>query len=111
MAYNFSQFKTGSESAVEWLKKEYAGLRTGKAAPAILDTVLVEAYGNKSPINQLANINLEGPQTIRIVPWDTSVAKAIETAIQNSNLGLSVGVDDKGLRVNFPSLTSDRRTE
>lgn len=111
MAYNFSQFKAGAEGAHEWLKREYAGLRTGKATPAILDTVLVEAYGNKSPINQLANINLEGPQTIRIVPWDTAVAKAIEGAIQQSNLGLSVSADDKGLRVSFPTLTGERRTE
>lgn len=111
MAYNFNNFKQGAEGAIEWLKREYAGLRTGKAAPAILDTVLVESYGSKMPINQLANVNLEGPQSIRIVPWDAAVSKSIETAIQNSNLGLSVSMDDKGLRVNFPSLTSERRTE
>lgn len=111
MAYNFNTFKQGAEQAVEWLKREYAGLRTGKAAPAILDTVLVDAYGSKTPINQLANVNLEGPQSIRIVPWDASVSKSIESAIQQSNLGLSVSIDDKGLRVNFPSLTSERRTE
>lgn len=111
MTYNFNQFKQGSDGAVDWLRKEYAGLRTGKAAPAILDTVLVDSYGSKMPINQLANVNLEGPQSIRIVPWDASVGKSIETAIQNSNLGLSVSIDDKGLRVNFPALTSERRTE
>jgi ribosome recycling factor len=111
MAYNFNNFKQGAQGAEEWLRKEYSGLRTGKAAPAILDTVLVDAYGSKMPINQVANINLEGPQSIRIVPWDTSVAKSIESAIQQSNLGLSVSIDDKGLRVNFPSLTSERRTE
>jgi ribosome recycling factor len=111
MAYNFNNFKQGAEGALEWLRKEYSGLRTGKAAPAILDTVLVDAYGSKMPINQVANVNLEGPQSIRIVPWDASVSKSIESAIQQSNLGLSVSIDDKGLRVNFPSLTSERRTE
>lgn len=111
MTYNFNQFKQGAEASVEWLRKEYAGLRTGKAAPAILDTVLVDAYGSKMPINQVANINLEDARSIRIMPWDASLAKAIETAIQNSSLGLSVSTDDKGLRVNFPALTAERRTD
>ncbi len=111
MAYNFSQFKQGAEGALEWLRKEYAGLRTGKAAPNILDGVLVDAYGSKMPISQVANVGLEGPQSIRITPWDGTLTKAIETGIQQSNLGLSVSVDDKGLRVNFPQLTGERRTE
>ncbi len=111
MAYNFSQFKQGAEGALEWLRKEYAGLRTGKAAPTILDGVLVDAYGSKMPINQVANISLEGSQSVRITPWDATVTKSIESAIQQSSLGLSVSVDDKGLRVNFPQLTGERRTE
>lgn len=111
MAYNFSQFKNGAEQAVEWLRREYSSLRTGRATTAILDSVLADAYGSKMPITQLANVNLEGPQSIRIVPWDATVAKSIESAIQQSSLGLSVSADDKGLRVNFPALTSERRTE
>jgi ribosome recycling factor len=111
MVYNFSTFKQGSEATLEWLKREYSGLRTGRAAPAILDTVLVEAYGSKVQINTLANINIEDSRTIRIVPWDASVAKAIESAIQQSNLGLSVATDERGLRISFPMLTSERRTE
>lgn len=111
MQYNFSTFKAGSEATLEWLKREYSGLRTGRAAPAILDTVSVEAYGSKTHINALANINIEDSRTIRIVPWDASVAKALEAAIVQSNLGLSVAVDDRGLRVSFPMLTSERRTE
>lgn len=111
MAYNFSQFKTGAEGAVEWLKKEYSGLRTGKAMPAILDGIQVDAYGSKMSISQVANVNVEGPQSIRIVPWDATLAKSIETAIGQSSLGLSVSMDDKGIRVNFPSLTAERRIE
>lgn len=111
MAYNFNAFKQGADGAVEWLRKEYSGLRTGRATAAILDSVLVDSYGSRMPITQLANVNLEGPQSIRIVPWDNAVAKSIESAIQQSNLGLSVSIDDKGLRVNFPSLTSERRVE
>lgn len=110
MAYNFVIFKQGSEATVEWLKREYSGIRTGRAAPAILDTVSVEAYGSKMQINALANVNIEDSRTIRIVPWDVTVAKAIESAIQQSNLGLSVATDERGLRVSFPELTSERRT-
>jgi ribosome recycling factor len=111
MAYNFSQFKSGAEGSLEWLRKEYSLLRTGRATPSILDTVLVEAYGSKMPINQVANVSLEGPQTLRITPWDMSVVKSVESGIQQSGLGLSVSTDEKGLRVNFPSLTSERRVE
>ncbi len=111
MSYDFSQFKSGSEGALEWLRKEYSSLRTGKAVPSILDAILVDAYGSKMPINQVANINLEGSQSLRILPWDATLTKAIEISIQQSNLGLSVSVDDKGLRISFPSLTGERRIE
>ena len=111
MAYNFTTFKEGSGATIEWLKREYSGLRTGRATPAILDTVMVEAYGSKVQINTLANINIEDSRTIRIVPWDATIAKSIESAIQQSNLGLSVATDERGLRVSFPMLTSERRTE
>lgn len=111
MAYNFSKFKEGTSGTVEWLRKEFASLRTGKATPAILDTIQVEAYGSKMPINQLANVSLEGPQSIRIAPWDNTLLKAIEGAIQQSSLGLSASADDKGLRINFPPLTAERRTD
>lgn len=111
MAYNFNPFKQGSEATLEWLKNEYSSLRTGKASPAILDSVLVDAYGSKAPIRELANVNLEDARSIRIVPWDNTVTKSIESAIQESSLGLSVSVDDKGLRISFPALTSERRVE
>lgn len=77
---------------------------------AVLDTIHVEAYGSMMPVNQLANISIEDPRTIRIAPWDSSVTKAIEKAITQSNLGLSAAVDDKGLRLFFPELTGERRS-
>ncbi len=107
---NFSPFKEASTATIEWLKKEYSSLRTGRATPAILDVVLVEAYNSRMQVNQLANITVEDPRTLRITPWDAAVAKAIETGIAQSNLGLSVATDDRGLRVSFPELTSERRT-
>jgi len=109
MAYNFSPFKTATKDTEDWLKKEFSSIRTGRASPAILDIVTVEAYGSHMPINQVANISVEDARVIRITPWDMTQAKPIEKAILVSDLGLSVTVDDKGLRVIFPDLTSDRR--
>lgn len=111
MAYDFSKFKKQITGAEEWLKKEYSGIRTGQASPTLLDGVKVESYGALVPISQIAGVTTEGPRTIRIVPWDMSQVKEVEKAITVANLGVSVGADDKGLRVNFPELTADRRTE
>lgn len=110
MAFNFNNFKDSANKTLEWLKGEYVGLRTGRATPSILDVVHVDAYGGKSPVNQLATVSVEGPKTLRISPWDKTVIKAIDIAIRESNLGLSVVVDSDGLRVSFPELTADRRT-
>ena len=94
---------------MDWLKKEYQSLRTGRATPSVLDGIKVEAYDSKMPIDQVATVSSEGPKTLRITPWDSNLSKAIEKAIMTSNLGLSVGTDDKGVRVNFPELSEERR--
>lgn len=109
MAYNFGAFKQAIKDVEEWLKREFSGIRTGRATPAILDGLRVEAYGSDMAILELANISVEDARMLRITPWDATVTKAIEKAILTSELGLSVTVDDKGLRVVFPDLTSDRR--
>lgn len=111
MAYDFSKFKKGITSAEEWLKKEFMGIRTGQATPTLLDGVKVESYGAQVPISQVGSVTTEGARTLRITPWDMSQAKDVEKAITLANLGLSIVVDDKGLRVNFPELTEDRRKE
>ena len=110
MAYDFKKIKENIKGAEEWLKKEYSGLRTGIASPSILDGVHVEVYGSRMPINQLANIGIEDARVIRITPWDKTQSKAIEKAITVAELGVSVGIDDKGVRIFFPELTTDRRT-
>jgi len=84
-------------------------LRTGRATPSILDHVMVSSYGDMMPVNQVASIATEGPRNLRIVPWDNTLNKVIEKAINDSDLGLSVSVDEKGVRVLFPELTSERR--
>lgn len=110
MSYDFKELKEKIKGVEEWLKKEYSGIRTGIASPTILDGVLVEVYGSRMPINQLANIGIEDARVIRITPWDKSQAKAIEKAITVADLGVSVGADDKGVRIFFPELTGERRT-
>jgi len=109
MAYNFSQFKQGADGAIEWLKKEYTAIRSGQANPSILDSVRVDMYGSQMPVNQVASVLGENSRTLRITPWDKSAVKAIDAAIREANLGVSVSVDDQGLRVAFPELTDDRR--
>ena len=109
MTYNFTTIKQNIKDLEEWLRKEMVTIRTGRATPAILDGVKVEAYGSEMPINQLANISVEDARMIRITPWDATQVKAIEKAIVSSDLGLSVAVDGNGIRVTFPELTTDRR--
>lgn len=109
MAYDFSQLKARIKDTEEWLKKELTAIRTGRANMAVLDTIQVEMYGSYMPVNQLANISMEDVRTLRIAPWDNTALKAIEKAINNSNLGLSTAIDDKGMRLFFPELTGERR--
>jgi len=109
MAYDFNEFRQASDSALEWLKKEYSGIRSGQANSGILDPVRVEMYGSKVPVNQVASVLSENSRTLKITPWDKSAIKAIDTAIREANLGISVSTDSQGLRIAFPELTSDRR--
>lgn len=110
MAYDFSNLKNNIKETEEWLSRELAGIRTGRATAALLDSVRAEAYGAKTPLTQLASVTVEDARTIRIMPWDKTVAKGVEKAINDADLGVSVSVDDQGLRVIFPDLTSERRT-
>ena len=109
MSYDFTKFKKSLSGTEEWVKKEFSNIRTGQANPGLLDGIKVESYGVPSPLSQIASVNTEGPRTLRIVPWDASHSKEIEKAITLANLGVSVSIDDKGLRVNFPELTSESR--
>ncbi|MDO8548151.1 MAG: ribosome recycling factor [bacterium] len=111
MAYDFKGFEKKIKEIEERLGKELAAVRTGRAGPAILDGIQVESYGTRMAISQVANISVEDARTLRIAPWDMSNAKEIEKAITLANLGLSVGMDEKGVRVYFPELTSERRTQ
>ena len=96
---------------MEWLKREYTGISTGRATPAILDLVSVESYGSRTAIPHVASVTIEDPRTLRVAPWDKTQLKAIETALRDADLGLSVSVDDMGLRIFFPQLTTERRAQ
>lgn len=110
MAYDFKPFEKRIAEITDRLTKELGSVRTGRAAPAILDAVQVESYGTRMALNQVASMSVEDARTLRVVPWDMSLAKDIEKAITVANLGLSVGVDEKGVRIFFPELTAERRT-
>ncbi len=109
MAYDFTPLKKKIAETEDWLKREYSGIRTGRATPQLLDNIRVDSYGSKVPLNQVGNISVEDARTIRISPWDMSQAKEIEKAITAADMGVSVGADDRGVRVSFPELTSERR--
>ncbi len=110
MAYDFSKLKTHIKETEEWLSREFSAIRTGRASTALLDGVKPEVYGARTPISQVASVSVEDARTIRIVPWDKGNAKALEKALTEADLGVSVVVDDQGLRVIFPDLTAERRT-
>ncbi len=109
MAYNFSTFKESLKGVESWLAGEFAGLRTGRVSPAILDGISVESYGSKMPIAHVAAVSIEDAKTLRIAPWDNAMVKEIEHAIQAANLGVSVVPDSAGIRISFPDLTEERR--
>lgn len=95
----------------EWLQKEYAGIRTGQANPGLLDSVKVESYGSLMSLQQIGSIGVEDARTLRISVWDVSQVKAVEKALQEADLGVSIVTDSSGLRVIFPELTSERRAQ
>lgn len=109
MAYDFSKLKAKVADTEEWLKKEFQGIRTGRATPTLLDGVQVESFGTRVPLNQVGNVGVEDPRTLRVSVWSADQVKAVEKAITDANLGVGVSADDKGVRVTFPELTADRR--
>ena len=111
MAYDFSPFKKELAATEEWFKREAGTIRTGQANPAVLDGVKVEVYGAPMNLKEVAAVVIEGARTLRVTPWDTTQTKEIEKALTASNLGLSIASDDQGVRISFPELTAERRTE
>jgi ribosome recycling factor len=103
--------ETRMQAAIDALTREFASVRTGRANASLLDGVRVEAYGNLTPINQLATVSVPDPRTIVIQPWDASQMKEIEKGIAKSDLGLSPTNDGKVIRLTVPTLTEERRKQ
>lgn len=109
MQYNFSALKAELKKIGEFLGREYSQLNIGRASPSVLDSIQVDSYGSHMPLKNVASISIEDPKTLRITAWDKGQIKSVEKAIASANLGLSVAVDESGLRVIFPQLTSETR--
>lgn len=99
------------EKAVSVLKEDYSSIRAGRANPHILDKVMVDYYGAPTPVTQTSNITVQEGRCLVISPWDVSILKAIEKAIQVSNIGITPTNDGKVIRLVFPDLTEERRKE
>jgi ribosome recycling factor len=103
--------KIHMQKAVDATKREFAGVRTGRASPALLDRVSVDYYGVATPVTQVANVSVPEARLLVIQPWDKALIKEIERAILKSELGLTPSTDGAVIRLPIPSLTGDRRKE
>jgi ribosome recycling factor len=99
------------EGALDVLRKEFGGLRTGRASASLLEPVSVDAYGGSMPINQLANVSVPEPRMITVQVWDRAMVKAVDRAIRESGLGLNPQTEGQVIRVPIPDLNEERRRE
>ena len=107
----YEEAQSMMKSALESLKKEFAGVRTGRATTALLDSVMVDYFGTQTQLRQLASLSVPESRLIVVQPWDKSVVGEVEKAIQRSNLGLNPVSDGKVIRVPIPPLTEERRKD
>jgi ribosome recycling factor len=109
--FDIKDLERRMRGAIDTLKKEYAGLRTGRANAHLLDPVFVTIYGARMPLNQCATVSTPDAKTISVQVWDKGQVKAVEKAIAEANLGLTPRVDGQMIRLSMPPLTGDRRNE
>jgi ribosome recycling factor len=109
--FDKEDMKRRMKGAVATLKHEFAGLRTGRANPAILEPVMVEAYGNPMPLNQVGTISAPEPRLLTVQVWDKGLAKAVDKAIRDGGLGLNPQLDGQLVRIPIPELNEERRRE
>jgi len=109
--FDFDPFKEQMESALEALGREFGRIRSGRASPAMVDKVMVEAYGTEMPMTQVATISVPEARTIVIQPFDKGNLSNIERAIHKANLGVTPNNDGNVVRLNLPALTEERRKE
>lgn len=109
--YNFLSLDNKITEIFDRLQSDLRSIQTGRATPVVLDNVSVNAYGSKMSIAHLASVSLEDAKTLLVSPYDKALLKDIEQSINDANLGLSVAGGSDGLRVIFPMLTTERRTQ
>ena len=105
------KFEENLNNTISFLNKELVKIRTGKAHPSLFDGIKIDYYGNPTPLNQIASINIPDAKTIVIQPWDKSVLSLIEKSILNANLGFTPINNGEIIRINIPQLTEERRKE
>lgn len=106
-----SDIKRRMDGAVEVLRKEFAGLRTGRASASLLDPVMVEAYGSAMSLGQVGTVGVPEPRMLTVQVWDKSMVKAVEKSIRDAGLGLNPQADGQLVRVPIPPLNEERRAE
>jgi len=109
--YSKDEMNRRMQGAVAAVKTEFAGLRTGRAAPGLLDPVMVDAYGNQMPISQLGTISAPESRLLTVQVWDKSMVKSVDKAIRDAGLGLNPQADGQLLRIPIPELNEERRKE
>jgi ribosome recycling factor len=107
----FKEIETRMERCVEATRNEFASIRTGRAVPALLDRIVVEAYGQPVPLKQVAGVSTPDSRTLLISAWDKSTVPAIRKAVEKSDLGLTPNVDGTSIRLAIPPLNEERRKE
>ena len=108
---DIDDIKRRMDGALEVLRREFTGLRTGRANPSLLDSIVVEAYDSEMPLNQLASVNVPEARMLSVQVWDKSMVKAVEKSILNAGLGLNPVADGQTVRVPIPELNEERREE
>src|SRR5262245_4337662 len=109
--HDLAELQRRMQGAIQMLKQELGGLRTGRASPGLLEPVQVEAYGTNMPLNQLATVSVPEPRLLSVQVWDKSMVHAVERAIINANLGLNPATEGQVLRLRIPELNEERRKE
>jgi ribosome recycling factor len=109
--FDLADLQRRMQGAIQSLKHELNGLRTGRASASLVEPVHVEAYGQTMPLNQVATISIPEPRTISVQVWDKSMVGAVDKAIRNANLGLSPNIEGQVLRIRIPELNEQRRKE
>jgi ribosome recycling factor len=107
----FTEIETRMHKCVEATRGEFASIRTGRAAPALLDRLVVEAYGQSMPLKQVAGVSIPDSRTLLITAWDKAVVPSIRKAVEKSDLGLTPNVDGSAIRLAIPPLNEERRRE